>query len=121
MDLFHWWEEDLVILPTGDFLLADGTIGGEQRVLRRLLTSPGKYIWHLEYGAGLPNYVGEPVPSQAIASLTFSQLALEDAVSQSPLPVVKAAQNAAGYLNLDIKYVDANTGQPALLNFDVSQ
>jgi phage baseplate assembly protein W len=121
VDIFHWWEQDLVILPTGDLLLASGTIEGEQRVLRRLLTSPGKYVFHLEYGAGLPNYVGQPVPVQSVASLISSQMALEDAVSQSPLPVVQARGNALGSLNVNIKYVDANTGLPALLDFDVSQ
>lgn len=118
-DVFSWWQQDLVILPTGDLLVADGTIEGEQRVMRRFLTSPGKYIWHLNYGAGLPNYVGQPAMADAVASLMTSQMMLEDVVSQQPLPVVSVKTNALGYMNSDVKYVDANTGAPVALDFNV--
>src|SRR5258708_16619680 len=75
-DLFQWWHQDLTILPNGDLMVCRGieptgsltpsstTVEGEQRVLRRLLTSPGSYIWHLEYGARLPQNVGQPVPTR---------------------------------------------------------
>jgi hypothetical protein len=47
-------------------------------VLRRLLTNPGSYIWHLEYRAGLPQYLGQPAVLSAINSLIISQMFLED-------------------------------------------
>lgn len=120
-DLFTWWQQDLVILANGDLLVADGTIEGEQRIVRRLLTTAGKYIWHLEYGAGLPQYVGQPALADAVAALITSQLMLEDAVSQSPLPVVSVRTTPTGYMIADIKYVDNETGKPVTLNFNVNQ
>lgn len=108
-------------MPTGDLLIADGTIEGEQRVLRRFLTSPGTYIWHLEYGAGLPNYVGQPAIVLSVAALMKAQMMLEDVVSQVPLPTVGVRSNPAGYMTADVKYVDAETGQPVNLTFDVNK
>ena len=54
------WGGDLGAGNTGDIALASGTILGQQRILRRLLTNPGDYIWHTEYGAGLAQFVGSP-------------------------------------------------------------
>lgn len=118
-DLFTWWQQDLVILPTGDVLIADGTIEGEQRVLRRLLTNPGDYLWHLEYGAGLPRYVGQVEQEGAIASLIMAQMMIEDAVAQDPLPIVKAKEINSG-LQVDIKYVDNNVGTLVTTGFNVN-
>ena len=55
-DISHQWGSDLSIGPTGDFALVSGAILGQQRVLRRLLTNPGDYIWHPDYGAGLAEF-----------------------------------------------------------------
>src|SRR6185312_2121492 len=95
-DLFGWWGQDLTILPNGDLLAVDGTIEGEQRVMRRLLTNPGDYIWQLEYGAGLPRYVGQPEQDDAISALIMSQMMLESAVAQSPLPSVSTTSITNG-------------------------
>lgn len=118
-DLFCWWTQDLTILPNGDLLSVDGTIEGEQRVMRRLLTNPGSYIWHPEYGAGLPKYVGQTVQDDAIAALILAQMLIEDAVSQNPLPVVNVTPISNG-LSADIKYNDNNTGKLVSLGFDVN-
>ena len=56
---------------------------------------------------------------EAVASLITSQMMLEDAVAKSPLPVVKVNSSANGYMAADVKYVDAETGEPANLNFSV--
>jgi hypothetical protein len=118
-DLFCWWGQDLTILPNGDLLAVDGTKEGEQRVLRRLLTPPGSYIWHLGYGAGLPKYVGSTAQADEINALTQSQIRLEAAVASTPLPVVRTEKIANG-LSTDIKYVDADTGKLVTLGFDVN-
>lgn len=119
-DLFGWFGEDLTILPNGDLLSVDGSIEGEQRVMRRLLTNPGDYVWHKEYGAGLPGYVGQAVEPTSINALTVSQMLLEDAVSRSPLPVVNTTGITNG-ISTDIKYTDADTGKPVTLGFDVNK
>lgn len=120
-DIFQWWRQDFAILPTGDLLVAEDTIEGEQRVVRRFLTSPGRYIWHLEYGAGLPQYVGQPALADAVASLMFGQMTLEDVVSQSPSPTIRVTANATGYMVADVKYVDAHTGKPVSMGFKINE
>ena len=44
-DLAHQFGADLVAGATGDLAVVDGPALGRQRVLRRLLTNPGDYIW----------------------------------------------------------------------------
>ena len=44
-DLSHEFGADLLAGPTGDLAVAAGAGLGRQRVLRRLLTNPGDYIW----------------------------------------------------------------------------
>lgn len=130
-DLFQWWRQDLVIMPSGDLMVCTGiqptgstqpstaTVEGEQRVLRRLLTTPGTYIWHLEYGAGLPQYVGQPVLPSAIATLIMTQMFMEDTVAQDPLPTVAATPINDG-INVNISYADNNVGRIVTLGFDIN-
>ena len=66
-------------MPTGD-LAGDGAALTQQRVLRRLLTNPGDYIWQLGYGAGLGQFVGRPGVPAAIAGVAGAQILLEAAV-----------------------------------------
>jgi hypothetical protein len=119
-DLFCWWGQDLTILANGDLLPCDGTIEGEQRVLRRLLTPPGSYIFHPEYGAGISAYVGQPEIADAIGSLILANMLIEGAVAQDPLPKVHVQPISNG-LQVDIRYVDADTGQLVSAGFNVDQ
>lgn len=120
MDLFQWWDQDLQSGPTGDLLSIDGTIMGQQRVLRRLLTSPGSYIWHPEYGAGLPAYIGSTADTASIEALIRAQLMLEAAVAQTPAPVVNVKAIPSGVF-VQIQYVDGDTGKQVNLTFDLDK
>lgn len=119
-DLFQYWDQDLVAGPAGDLLPVDGTMLGQQRVLRRLLTSPGSYIWHPEYGAGLPAYIGDTADAPSIEALIRAQLLLEAAVLQDPAPVISVAPIPSGVF-VRIQYVDGDTGKQVNLSFDVSK
>lgn len=118
-DLFCWWEQDLTILPNGDLLTIDGTVEGEQRVMRRLLTPTTSYIWHPEYGGGLSQYVGQPERADEVGGLILSQMMIEEAVSQDPLPVVNVSAITDG-LSADIRYVDSVADTLVTLGFDVN-
>ena len=111
-DLSHTWGGDLTLSQTGDVALSDGPQGGTERVLRRLLTNPGGYLWHLGYGAGLAVYVGTPTAATSIAAAARRQLFLDGAVSADPPPVVGVSIDNAGSLFLQIRYADAATAQP---------
>lgn len=114
------WGSDLLISPTGDISLSDGTELGQQRVLRRLLTNPGDYIWHLDYGAGLARFVGQPAAPAQIRAIIRSQIFKEATVSPSPEPTIDVTQNADGTLYVHIRYVDAVAGSTQSLQFSVA-
>jgi phage baseplate assembly protein W len=118
-DLALLWGRDLSVGPTGDIAVADGTGLTQQRVLRRLLTNAGDYIWQLNYGAGLGKFVGQPGAVAAIQAVARAQMAREAAVASSPAPVIGAAAAADGTVNLSIQYADSQTRQTNLLNFSV--
>lgn len=117
-DLAHWFDQDLQVSATGDTLTIDGTLLGQQRVLRRLLTNPGDYIWEPTYGAGLPAYVGQALDAGSLQALILTQMLLESAVSQTPPPVVTVKAITGGVF-AQILYVDSDTGKQVNLSFDV--
>jgi phage baseplate assembly protein W len=114
------WGGDLSAGPTGDIALASGTILGQQRVLRRLLTNPGDYIWHLKYGAGLPHFVGQTTNAAAIKSVIRSQIFMESAVARLPEPEVDVQNAQNGSVYVYIRYVDSTTGGTQVLSFAVN-
>jgi phage baseplate assembly protein W len=118
-DLSHQWGADLAVGPTGDLATADGSLLGQQRVLRRLLTNPGDYIWQLDYGAGLGRFIGKPVNAGQIQAAIRSQIFKETAVARTPEPTINVSLGPAGVVAVDIRYVDATSGQTQILSFTV--
>jgi len=118
-DLAHEFGADLQAGPTGDLALADGAALGRQRVLRRLLTNPGDYIWHPTYGAGLARFVGQPASASRIRAVVRSQIFREAAVARSPEPVVEVRAGDDGRVFVSIRYADADSGATQSLSFPV--
>jgi phage baseplate assembly protein W len=114
------WGADLSASPTGDIALAAGTALGQQRVLRRLLTNPGDYIWQPSYGAGLARFVGQPCNVASIMSTIRSQIFMEASVARLPEPVIDVQSMADGSVLASIRYVDSTTGATQVLSFSVS-
>ncbi len=119
-DLYHYVGNDLAASATGDLQTVDGAIKGQQRILRRLLTNPKSYIWHPEYGAGLPSYIGALIDLPKIRALIRGQMLLEAAVAKTPEPVIDLQVIPEG-LSAQIQYVDAVTKQAQTLSFSVTQ
>lgn len=109
MDFNHLIGTDLVIDIDADIGLAVNPVEGQQRVLRRLLTNPKDYYWHLDYGAGLARYIGQPMNQTAITGNITKQMRLEQAVVQSPPPKVNISFDKAGEVVANIFYVDADS------------
>jgi phage baseplate assembly protein W len=118
-DVSHQYGSDLAVGPTGDIAVASGSALGQQRVLRRLLTNPGDYIWHTDYGAGLAGFVGQPARAAQIRAVIRSQIFREPVVSATPEPVVDVAFDGTGTLFVDIRYTDAATNETQILTFSV--
>lgn len=119
-EVFQEWGEDLVFDSTGDLLVGDDHTTGLQRVLRRLLTSPGSYMFHLDYGAGLPRFIGSVSLPSTIESAVRSQLTRELAVSKTPPPTVKVTPIPNG-ASVNVTYLDALLGKSVSLSFDINE
>ena len=118
-DLDLNWGGDLAASATGDLGVVGRPTLGTERVLRRLLTNPGSYLWHPEYGAGLASYVGQPVTTTTIEALIRAQMRLETAVSQDPEPVVLVQSDNVGSLFVQVRYADADTAEAQTLNIEI--
>lgn len=123
VDVFHQWGSDLATSAIGDLSTVSGPLLGQQRILRRLLTNAGDYIWQLDYGAGLGQFIGQPANPLQIQAVIRSQIFKEAAVARQPEPVIDvqiAPGGAAGTVYVYVRYVDADSGQTQILSFSVS-
>jgi phage baseplate assembly protein W len=84
------------------------------------LTSPGDYIWQLDYGAGLAQFIGQPANALQIRAVVRSQIFKETTVARTPEPVIEVTFGSAGTVYVYIRYVDADSGQTQILSFSVS-
>jgi hypothetical protein len=112
-ELFLEWGGDFVVSATGDLLLVDGDDAVRQRLERRLFTADNGYVWHPEYGAGLPRKIGSVLSVYQVRSICTSQLALEASVATSPPAQISVStdNNNASIVTIGIQYWDAVTGQ----------
>lgn len=111
-DLSLEWHDDLGVDISGDLLVIDGDVEVRQRLQRRLFTAERGYVWHPEYGAGLPQKIGSVLTEYQIKSICTSQLALEESVAVSPPAQMKvtADKNNASIVTISIQYWNAKTG-----------
>jgi len=118
-DLDHWIGDDLAVSPHGDLALTDGIDLSNQRIVRRLMTILGEYIWHVEYGGSVPIRIGDTFDRDEVEAIILAQIYEEAAVSRSPEPETSVTPIRDGVF-VSILYVDALTGQQATLQFDAS-
>jgi phage baseplate assembly protein W len=112
-----------MIGATGDIGTVAGPLLGQQRVLRRLLTNPGDYIWQLDYGAGLARFIGQPINPLQIRAVIRSQIFKEATVARQSEPLIDvqiAPGGASGTVYVYIRYVDAESSQTQVISFSVS-
>lgn len=130
-DLYHYFGGDISGSATADLQPVNGSIRGKQRILRRLLTNPREvlpsgeilppdYIFHPDYGAGLPRKVGDVFDGPKIKALIRGQILLEESVAKSPEPQITVDEIPNG-IACKISYVDAISNAPAILSFSVNQ
>lgn len=115
---------DIKFASSGDFLTVDGNQKTQQRIMRRLLTNPGSYIWHPTFGAGVPRFIGKQMSGQEInqlKALCVSQILLEETVAKIPAPTVNITQLKPYVIEITIGYTDAVTNQSQLLTFNINR
>lgn len=120
-DIFHNWGDDLQVGSGGDLALSSNSDTINQRILRRLLTNAGDYIWNLDYGGSLGQFVGRPINSREIGAVISTQLLQEAAVPVSPAPqiVTMLSDATQGNVAVNITYSDPWSSKPVTLNFNV--
>lgn len=121
VDLAHWYGNDLSTAASGDLLTVDEPVRSEQRLVRRLLTPPGAYFWHPNYGAGLAQYIGQPTAAAQIQAIVRAQVKLESSIAATPAPQITVTSYATGVMTVTITYFNNNTGSMRTVSFDVTQ
>ena len=121
-DLALEWGGDLSFTPGGDLVLSDADILTRQRIQRRLFTAVRGYLWHLEYGAGLPQKIGNVGTTMVIQALVSANISLEASVASYPRPKVTVTESTASYglFIIEIDYFNATLGEQVTLSFDTS-
>jgi hypothetical protein len=119
-DLNHYVGDDLSLSPTGSLSPVEGIERGKQRILRRLITNPGDYLFHTDYGAGLGRYVGALTNIPEIIALIRGQILLEGCVSKKPAPIISVSSSNET-LSVNISYTDAPLGESVTLSFEVNR
>jgi hypothetical protein len=121
-DLNLEWGGDLAFTAGGDLALADAVVLTRQRIERRLFTAVRGYLWHLEYGAGLPQKIGDVGTTTALLALVRANIAIEASVASYPLPQITVFQDTSnpGLFVITIVYYDATLGEQVTLSFDTT-
>jgi hypothetical protein len=111
-DISLEWDDDFQVDATGDLLTVDGDDEVRQRLERRLFTAVKGYVWHPDYGAGLPQDIGTTLSVADIRSIVASQIQLEATVAPNPPPILTVSQdpNNLGLISIGIQYWDAASG-----------
>ena len=106
------WNTDFLADATGDLLVIDGDDEVRLRLERRLFTAVQGYVWHPEYGAGLPQKIGSTYSVPQIRSIVMSQINLEATVAPNPAPIVTVSNppNNLNSIVIGIQYYDAVAG-----------
>jgi hypothetical protein len=116
MDLWHEWGAGLKVSATGDLAVVDGSEMTRQRILRRLMTAIKGYVWHKDYGAGVPQMIGSPQDTDDVTALIRSQIMLERAVGRNPLPEITVTRIPGG-MDFSILFWNADVNAQDLLQF----
>jgi hypothetical protein len=111
-EVFLEWRSDFQIAANGDLLTCDSDVETRQRLERRLFTPQQGYVWHPDYGAGLPQRIGRTYTRNQITAIVTSQIYMEASVAPNPPAQIgiDISPNQADLVGISIKYWDAVTG-----------
>jgi len=121
-DIDQTYGQDFGVGPTGDLQLVGASVRTKQRILRRLITPTGTYLWHQDYGAGVPEDVGadmSPDRLREIKATITGQVLQEDTVAKSPAPVV-TLKPKGNELYCSIQFTESANNTPQVLTFTAS-
>jgi hypothetical protein len=85
-----------------------------------MMTNPGDYVWHPDYGAGLPLLVGTNIDPAATAALIKGQMLLESTVATDQ-PITVSVTPITNGMQVLTTYTVLPDRQPVALSFNVSE
>ncbi len=120
-DLYLDWKDDFQLTAGGDLRLSTDDESARQRIIRRLFTAVRGYVWHVEYGAGLIQRIGNVATVANIAAICRAQLKLEQAVAQVPIPSINVRESTVnqGLFIISISYTSSKSNKTVALKFEV--
>ncbi|AAW62163.1 hypothetical protein [Gluconobacter oxydans] len=118
--LSHTIGGDLVLTTGAALATVSDAEETRQKILRRLCTNPGGYLWHLDYGAGLPAMVGKAMDAGTIQSVVQQQMATESGVDQTQPVTVTVTSTPSGLFRCDVSYTDSQTQTIQALTYQAS-
>ncbi|MBR0560330.1 phage tail protein [Neokomagataea anthophila] len=118
ISLGHIYGGDLQISASG-LACVSGEEATKQRVLRGILTNSGGYVWHYDYGAGLPRMVGNVVEEGVISAAIRQSLAADAGVDSSRPIEVSIIQGLGGVVQCVVSYFDKISGNIILLKENI--
>jgi hypothetical protein len=121
MDIQQLFGNDISLDGTGNLSVSSGSEQAKEAIVRRLLTNPGDYIWHPDYGAGIGRFVGENLSTanyDEIRSTIVSQILLEETVAKNPVPQISFKALPGNILQASVVYYDAIDNVPKSISFN---
>jgi hypothetical protein len=121
MEIYQFYGSDIQLNQQAQIRLVTGDLETYQRVYRRLITVPGTYIWDVNYGAGLPTYIGQNLSgalAREIKGRIKTNMFKETTVARNPEPVITVKQSG-NVFEYTIVYTSQTSGNVYTLNFSV--
>jgi len=91
MDIDHTNGSDLKLNSSNDLAFVFDTDETNQRIMRRLFTNKGSYIWNPTWGASIPWKIGEPLSVEEYTQIKNDVTAAvleDDNVAHDPAPEI---------------------------------
>jgi len=122
VDIDQTYGNDIQVSSSGDLRTVSGSEFGKQRIIRRLLTPTGAYIFHTDYGCGIQLKIGEPLTTalfEEIKTDIYSNIYKESRVAKVPTPQIVLQEIFNGLL-CQITYTDTATNELEIISFTVT-
>ena len=122
MDISHEIGDDIRLDSTNDLAFVFDTDETNQRIMRRLFTNKGTYIWNAKWGASIPWKVGETLSLElynlVVNEVTAAVLEDED-VAKDPPPEISIKTTNNGLICY-IRYYNTSSDKHDTISFRVT-
>lgn len=101
MDVHHIIGDDILLDKSNDLLFVFDTDETNQRIMRRLFTNKGTYIWNAKWGASIPWRVGDTLSAEVYREIVNEIRAAvleDDDVAKDPPPEITIEQISNGLI-----------------------